>query len=90
MDRIFFVQMDVEQQADDVRLDADHQKLDYQNFIDDDEVTLHRRKKDTDVTDIPGPDARDDHMGVMDLESAGGTGRLAGGAARIPGSSAVT
>ena len=52
--------MDVEQQADDVRLDADHRKLDYENFIDDDEVTLHHRKKDTDVTDIPGPDARDD------------------------------
>ena len=41
-------------------LDANHQRLDYENFIDDDEVTLHRRKKDTDVTDIPGPDARDD------------------------------
>ena len=27
--------MDVEEQADDVRLDADHQKLDYENFIDD-------------------------------------------------------
>ena len=42
--------MDVEQQADDVRLDADHQKLDYENFIDDVEVTLHRRRRDTDVT----------------------------------------
>ena len=30
--------MDVEQQADDVRLDADRQKLDYENFIDDEEV----------------------------------------------------
>ena len=60
MDRIFFVQMDVEQQADDIWLDADYQKLDYENFIDDDEITLHRRKKGTDVTDIPGPDARDD------------------------------
>ena len=45
---------------DDVRLDADHQKLDYENFIDDDEVTLHRRKRDTDVTDIPGSDVRDE------------------------------
>ena len=52
--------MDVEQQVDDVRLDADHQKLDYENFIDDDEVTLHRRKRDTDVTDIPGSDVRDE------------------------------
>ena len=47
-------------QVDDVRLEAGHQKLDYENFMDDDEVTLHRRKKDTDVTDISGPDARDD------------------------------
>ena len=101
---------------DDVRLEAGHQILDYKNFMDDNEVTLHRRKKDTDFTDIPGPDARDDldtqredwllrteslhgarprqitrerpliddHTGVMDLEAAGG------GAARIPGSSAVT
>ena len=52
--------MDVEQQADDVRLDADHQKLDYESFIDDDEVTLHRRKRDTDVTDIPGLDVCDE------------------------------
>ena len=52
--------MDVEQQVDDVRLEAGHQKLDYENFMDDDEVTLHLRKKDTDVTDIPGQDARDD------------------------------
>ena len=33
MDRkTFFFTMDVEQQADDVRLDADRQKLDYENF----------------------------------------------------------
>ena len=50
--------MDVEEQADDVWLDADHQKLDYENFIDD-EVTLLRHKRDTDVTDIPGSDIRD-------------------------------
>ena len=52
--------MDAEQQADDVRLDADHQKLDYENFIDDDEVTLYRHRRDTDVTDIPGSDVRDE------------------------------
>ena len=52
--------MDVEQQADDVWLDADRQKLDYENFIDDEEVMLHRRKRDTDVTDIPGSDVRDE------------------------------
>ena len=52
--------MDVEKHADDVRLDADHQKLDNENFIDDDEVTLHRRRRDTDVTDIPGSDVHDE------------------------------
>ena len=41
-------------------VEADHQKLDYENFIDDDEVTLHRHKWDTDVTDIPGSDVRDE------------------------------
>ena len=51
--------MDVEEQADDVQLDADRQKLDYENFIDD-EVTLLRHKRDTDVTDIPGLDIRDE------------------------------
>ena len=50
--------MDVEDQADHVRLDADRQKLDYENFIDD-EVTLLRHKRDTHVTDIPGSDIRD-------------------------------
>ena len=48
-----------EQQADDVRLDADRQKLDYENFIDDEEVTLLRHKRDTDVPDIPGSDIHD-------------------------------
>ena len=57
MDRkTFFCTMEVEQQADGVRLDADHQKLDYENFIDDEEVTLLHH---TDVTDIPGSDVRD-------------------------------
>ena len=32
----------------------------YENFIDDDEVTLHRRRRDTDVTDIPGSDVCDE------------------------------
>ena len=52
--------MDVEQQEDDVWLDADHQKLDHENFIDDDEITLHHRKRDTDVTNILGSDVRDE------------------------------
>ena len=51
--------MDVEQQADDVRLDADRQKLDYRNFIDDEEVTLLHHKRDMNVPDIPGSDVRD-------------------------------
>ena len=52
--------MDVEQQVDHVRLDADHQKIDYGNFMDDDEVTLHHQMRDTNVTDIPGSDVRDE------------------------------
>ena len=51
--------MDVEQQANDVRLDADRRTLDYENYIDDEEVTLLRHKRDTDVTDIPGSDICD-------------------------------
>ena len=51
--------MDVEQQADDVWLDADRQKLDCENVIDDEEVTVLHHKRDTDVTDIPGSDMRD-------------------------------
>ena len=58
MDRKNKSMMDVEEQADDVRLDADRQKLDYENFIDD-EVALLRHKRDTMVTDIPSSDIRD-------------------------------
>ena len=59
IEKLLFFTMDVEQQADDVRLDANRQKLDYENFIDDEEVTLLRHKRDTDVPDIPGSDIRD-------------------------------
>ena len=59
MDRIFVFTMDVEQQSDDIRLDADRQKLDYVNFIDDEEVTLLHHKRDMDVTAIPDSDIRD-------------------------------
>ena len=55
---IFVFTMDVEEQADDVRLDADRQKLDYENFLDD-EVTLLHHKRDTDVIEITGSDIRD-------------------------------
>ena len=34
-----------------VRLDADRQRLDYRNFIDDEEVTLLHHKRDMDVPD---------------------------------------
>ena len=51
--------MDVEQQGNDVRLDADHQRLDYKNFIEDEEVTLIHHRRDMDVPDNPGLDVRD-------------------------------
>ena len=51
--------MDVEQQANDVRLEADRQRLDYRNFMDDEEVTLLHHKRDMDVPDNPGLDVRD-------------------------------
>ena len=51
--------MDVEQQVDDVRLDADRQTLNYKYFMDDEEVTLLHHKRDMNVPDIPGSDVRD-------------------------------
>ena len=51
--------MDMEQKANDVRLEADHQRLDYRNFMDDEEVTLLHHKRDTDVPDNPVSDVRD-------------------------------
>ena len=51
--------MDVEQKANDVRLEADRQRLDYINFMDDEEVTLLHHKWDMDVPDNPGSDVRD-------------------------------
>ena len=49
----------MEQQPDDVRLDADRQKLDCRNFMVDEEVTLLHHKRDMNVPDIPGLDVRD-------------------------------
>ena len=46
--------MDMEQQVNDGRLEADHR-----NFTDDEEVTLLPHKRDTDVPDNPGSDVRD-------------------------------
>ena len=51
--------MDVEQKANDVRLEADCQRLDYRNFMDDEEVTLLHHKRDMDVPDNPGSDVHD-------------------------------
>ena len=53
--------MDMEQKANDVRLEADRQRLDYRNFMDDEEVTLLHHKRDMDVPDNPGSDVRDGH-----------------------------
>ena len=61
MDKNFFFTMDVEQQANDVRLDADRQRLDYKNFMDDEEVMLLHHKRDMNVPTIRG------RMSVMDL-----------------------
>ena len=51
--------MNKEQQVNDGRLDADHMRLDYRNFMDDEEVTLLPHKRDTDVADNPVLDIRD-------------------------------
>ena len=41
--------MDMEQQVNDGRLEADHRRLDYRNFTNDEEVTLLPHKRDMDV-----------------------------------------
>ena len=43
----------------DVRLDADCQKLDNRNFMDDEELALLHHKRDMNVPDNPGLDVRD-------------------------------
>ena len=43
----------------DGRLEADHRRLDYMNFTDDQEVTLLPHKRDTDVPHNPVSDVRD-------------------------------
>ena len=52
--------MDVEQKANDVRLEADRQRSDYINLMDDEEVTLLHHKRDMDVPDNLGSDVRDE------------------------------
>ena len=51
--------MNKEQQVNDGRLEADHMRLDYRNFTDDEEVTLLPHRKDTDDPNHPGSDIRD-------------------------------
>ena len=51
--------MDMEQQVNDGRLEADHRRLDYRNFTDDEEVTLLPHKRDMVVPDNLGSDIRD-------------------------------
>ena len=51
--------MNKDQQVNDGWLEADHMRLDYRNFTDDEEVTLLPHRRDTDVPDNPGSDIRD-------------------------------
>ena len=48
--------MNKDQQVNDCRLEADHMRLDYRNFTDDEEVTLLPHRRDTDDPDNPGSD----------------------------------
>ena len=43
----------------DGRLEADHMRLNYRNFMDDEQVTLIPHRKDTDDPNHPGSDIRD-------------------------------
>ena len=47
------------QQGNDVRLDADRQRLNYNNFVEDEEVTLIHHRRDMDAPDNPGSDVLD-------------------------------
>ena len=51
--------MNKDQQVNDGRLEADHMRLDYRNFTDDEEVTLLPHRRDIDDSDPPGSDIRD-------------------------------
>ena len=51
--------MDMEQKVNDGQLEADHRRLDYRNFTDEEEVMLLLHKRDTDVPDNPVSDVRD-------------------------------
>ena len=51
--------VDMEQQVNDGRMEADHSRLDYRIFTDDEEVTLLPHKRDTEVPNNPGSDIHD-------------------------------
>ena len=59
MDKQISSLMDMEQQVNGDRMEADHRRLDHIIFTDDEEVTLLPHKRDTGVTDNPGTDIRD-------------------------------
>ena len=59
MEWIQIFTMNKEQQVNDGRLEADHMRLDYRNFMDNEEVTLLPHKRATDVADNPVLDIRD-------------------------------
>ena len=59
VDTNFSSQMDMEQQVNGDRMEADHRRLDYRIFTDNKEVTLLPHKRDTEVPDNPGTDIRD-------------------------------
>ena len=50
---------DMEQQVNGDCMEADHRRLDYRIFTDDEEVTLLPHKRDTEVPDNPDTDIRD-------------------------------
>ena len=86
----FFCLIDVKKQVDNVRLDADHQKLDYENFIDDVRLSCTIAGGTRMSLTFRGGGALhgarprritmerplliDDNTGVMDLEAAGDMG----------------
>ena len=49
-----FSQWMCNRKTNDVQLEADRQRLDYRNFMDDEEVMLLHHKRDMDVPDNPG------------------------------------
>ena len=59
LDWTTFSTMNKEQQVNDGRLEADHMRLDYTNFMDDEEVALLPQRKDTVDPNHPGSDIRD-------------------------------